>query len=48
MESQVLRAIEIAEASRIPYLTLWGDFMALMRHPFYSGQEVFPWKTQRV
>lgn len=42
--TQVIRAIKIVKASRIPYLTLWWDFIALMRHPSYSGQEVCPWK----
>lgn len=43
-ETPVIRAIKILKASRIPYLTLWWDFMALMRHRSYSGQEVFPWQ----
>lgn len=43
-DTQVIQAIKILSASRIQFLTLWWDFMTLMRHPSYSGQEVFPWK----
>lgn len=35
---------QLSKASRIPYLTLWWDFIALMRYRFYSSQEVFSWK----
>lgn len=46
-ETQVIGAIKILEASGVPYLTLWWGFIGLMRHPSFSGQEVFPLRTLR-
>lgn len=43
-ETQVIQAIKMLKASRIPHLTMRWDFTELMRHLPHSGQDVLPRK----